>query len=193
LVHALDKYRAVTTPFPIDPQLLQLSDAATSHLRDDIYYHQNNSDFLIVRRSGEKVLGLLNSVGYCNPAFKEFPCFVVPKNLYSWADDRGQTALTLIKSLLALSQSPVVSDLEMTPQAKKFMQRQINNGELRARTLNLDTGDVSPYDSTIWSSDDDYRVLILNQPFGQPLSAPSSKIMETTWNHAQLLKRLRKR
>ena len=99
----------------------------------------------------------------------------------------------MIKAIIKLSDLPVVSDLELTPASKKFLRKEIDRGTLNARTLNLNTGDVTPYDPSIFTRDDDYRVLLLDQPFGTPISeSRRSLFMQSTWNHSQLLRRLGK-
>lgn len=177
---------------PTPAQLEDITRGITTPYKNDIYYDQHGADVHIARKTQGKVYGLLLARAYHNPLFDQLPDFIVPENLYSWADDKGVTALNLIKALMKISPLPVVSDVRMTPQAKRFMEKQIDQGSLKARTLNLDTGDITPYDVTIWHQDDDYRVLILDQPFGKPINGPPSQIMEYTWNHAHMLRRLGK-
>lgn len=177
---------------PTPETLEHLTSKITTPYKDDIYYHKDGSNITVMRKRSDQILGLLIAQAYHNPLFDQIPDFIVPLNLYSWAEDKGVTALELIKALMKISPLPVVSDLEMTKHAKRFLEKQIDQGGLKARTLNLNTGAVTPYEKSIWNQDDDHRVLILDQPFGTPLNLNRSKVMETTWNHAQLLRKLRK-
>lgn len=177
---------------PTSDQLEQMAGPATTPYKDSLWYHEENHHLLIVRRLSGGVVGLVKAVAYHNPRFDRMPDFVVPENLYSWANDQGETALMLLKAVLDISPLPVVSDIEMTQQAQRFLQKQISRGTLRARTLDLNTGDVTPYDPTVWTHADNYRVLILNQPFGTPINNPPLPRMETVWNHAERLKLLGK-
>jgi hypothetical protein len=175
---------------PSPEQLKHLTQLVTTPYKDDIYYHQDGANITVMRKRSDEILGLLIAQAYHNPLFEQIPDFIVPRNLYSWAEDKGVTALLLIKALVKTSPLPVVSDLEMTKHAKQFLEKQIVQNTLKARTLNLNTGEVTPYDLSIWNQDDDYRVLILDQPFGTPISGKVSLVQETTWNHAQLLRTL---
>lgn len=177
---------------PSPEQLAQITQHVTTLYKEDIYYHKDGANVTVMRKTSDQILGLLISQAYDNPRFKQIPKFIVPHNLYSWAQDKGATALELIKVLMKISPLPVVSDLEMTHQAKRFLEKQIDQGTLKARTLNLLTGDVTPYDNLIWHQDDHHRVLILDQPFGTPITGRVSHIQEATWNHAQLLRALGK-
>lgn len=177
---------------PSPERLEHLTSEITTLYANDIYYHKDGANVSLMRKTAGKVLGLLLAQAYHNPLFEQLPDFIVPVNLYSWADDKGATALQLIKALMKISPLPVVSDIQMTPSAKQFLKKQIDLGTLKSRTLNLDTGDVTPYDNSIWNQDDHHRVLILNQPLGTPISGNLAHIMETTWNHAHLLHRLGK-
>jgi hypothetical protein len=189
-IHEIVTVNALVQPTP--DQLTQITKHATNHYLDDLFFSQDGANITVVRKTADQTLGLVISVAYHNPRFEQIPKFVVPRNLYSWANDQGATALKLIKTLIKLSSLPVVSDLEMTPSAKRFFEKQIDAGALKARTLNLNTGDVTPYSSTVWRNDDEERVLILDQPLGIPLSDHLPKIMETTWNHVRVLRNLGK-
>lgn len=177
---------------PSPEQLAQITQHVTTLYKEDIYYHKDGANVTVMRKRSDQILGLLIGEAYENQMFEQIPKFIVPVNLYSWASDKGVTALQLIKALMKISPLPVVSDIQMTPQAKRFLEKQIDQGTLKARTLNLDTGEVTPYDDSIWSRDDDHRVLILDQPFGTPITGRVSHIQEATWNHAQLLRALGK-
>lgn len=175
---------------PSHTEVQQLTQHVTTLYRDDIYYHRDGANVTVMRKRSDQILGLLIGQAFENQMFEQIPKFIVCVNLYSWADDSGMTALQLIKALMKISPLPVVSDIQMTPQAKRFLKKQIDGHTLKARTLNLDTGSVTPYHDSIWSRDDLYRVLILDQPFGTPISGKVNHIQETTWNHAQLLRGL---
>jgi hypothetical protein len=189
-IHEIVTVNSLVQPTP--DQLTQITKHATNHYRDDLYFSQDGANITVVRKVADQTLGLVISIAYYNPRFEQIPKFVVPRNLYSWANDQGTTALKLIKALIKLSPLPVVSDLEMTSSAKRFFEKQIDAGALKARTLNLNTGDVTPYSSTVWRNDDEERVLILDQPLGIPMSDNLPKIMETTWNHKKMLRSLLK-
>jgi len=177
---------------PSPEQLDNLTHKITTPYSQGLYYHKDGANVSVIRKDAHELQDLLVGIAYHNPAFEQLPDFIVPMNLYSWVKDQGHTALQLIKALMKISPLPVVSDVRMTPQAKRFLEKQIDQGSLKARTLNLDTGDITPYDVSIWNNDDDYRVLILDQPFGKPINGAPSQIMEYTWNHAHMLRKLGK-
>jgi hypothetical protein len=53
---------------------------------------------------------------------------------------------------------------------------------------------VTPYDSSIWKNDDDYRVLILENKFGYPVNNKRSiQLTESTWNWIDRQQRLGKK
>ena len=177
---------------PSSEELKTYTDSATSHYQDNIWYSKDVGNITVVAKNQNTVLGLIMGIAYHQPQFSELPRFVVPHNLYSWAKDNGATALALIKAIIKLSNIPVVSDIQLTPASKKFLRKQIAAGTLNARTLNLNTGDVTPYDVSIFDRDDDFRVLLLDQPFGTPIYERRIPIAQSTWNHAQLLRRMGK-
>lgn len=178
---------------PNSEELKYYSSLAQTHYREDLWYSKDEGSLIVVSKTPNRVDGLVVAQTYHNPAFQELPKFVVPHNLYSWAADGGATALLLIKAVIKLSDFPVVSDVMLTPASKKFLAKQIDRGMLSARTLNLNTGEVSPYDPTVFTRDDDFRVLLLDQPFGTPISEHNRiTVTQSTWNHAALLRRLKR-
>jgi hypothetical protein len=77
----------------------------------------------------------------------------------------------------------------MTPQAKRFLEKHIDKHNIKAKTFNINTGDVTQYDPSIWKVDDDYRVLILERKLKTPsnssggdLSTRTIPIYEGKWN-----------
>lgn len=157
------------------------------HYRDNIYYH-NQSDMLIVcAKTDSEQLGYAVGIRHNNPKFNEIPQYIVPQNLYSWANDHGQTTLSIIKAMISLSKEPVISDIEMTTAAKKFLQKSIENGNLKGKIFNLNNGDVGPYDPDVWITDDNYRVLIMENMLGIPLgNSHNIPIFEGWWNWLQI-------
>ena len=105
--------------------------------KQDIYYHKDGANVSVTRLVEDQLLGLLIGQAFENQMFEQIPKFIVPVNLYSCVDDSGVTALELIKALMKISPLPVVSDIQMTPQAKRFLEKQIDRHTLIARTLNL--------------------------------------------------------
>lgn len=99
---------------PTPETLEHLTSKIITPYKDDIYYHQDGDHVRVMRKTTDKILGLLIAQAYHNPLFEQIPDFIVPVNLYSWAEDKGVTALLLIKALMNTSPLPVVSDLEMT-------------------------------------------------------------------------------
>ncbi|CAB4122432.1 hypothetical protein UFOVP29_20 [uncultured Caudovirales phage] len=174
---------------PSEEQKKQKADLASTHYQDNLYYHRHGKNLLVVCKDDETVFGYVDCIAYQNAAFSQIPIFIVPHNLYSWANDHGKTALSLIKAVIHLANMPVLGDLELTPASKKFLKNQIAGGTLRARTFNLKNGDVTPYDTSIWTHDDNFRVLLLDQRFGTPISG-SHQLMESTWNYLKLQDRL---
>ena len=177
---------------PTPEQLHNMIKHVQTTYGQDVYYHKQGTDLTVVKKTTDKVWGLIMGVSYHQPKFDKIPKFIVPENLYSWVKDSGATALELVQTMIKLSDLPVVSDINMTPQAKRFLQKQIDARTLNARTLDLDTGEVSVYDESIWHQDDDHRVLILHQPFGKPMNSHPQHIQECVWNHAHVLHRLNK-
>ena len=135
------------------------------HYRDNVYYH-DNGQMLTIACKDNNLLGYIVGIRYHNPNFKDIPYFIVPQNIYSWAFDHGITALTLIKALIDISKIPVLGDISMTIQAKKFMKKAIDSGNIKAKIFDLNTGDISQYDDTVLNVDDNHRVLFLENKFG---------------------------
>lgn len=110
---------------------------------------------------------------------------MTPKNLYSWANDGGASAMKVIKAIISLSQYPVLSDIELSDSVKKFLRRKVETGELNGEIFNLKTGEVTPYNGDIWETDDDYRVLFMEHMGRNHIN--ESLLMPTgTWNWDQL-------
>ena len=120
-----------------------------------------------------------------NDKSEKFNIYMTPKNLYSWANDGGASALKVIKAIISLSQYPVLSDIRLSDSAKKFLRRKVKTGELNGEIFNLKTGEVTPYDEDIWETDDDYRVLFMEHMGRNHIN--ESLLMPTgTWNWSQL-------
>lgn len=176
---------------PTELQKKHIANFATIHYIDNLYYAKDGDNITVVAKDGDIILGYVVGIAYHNPLFKDIPKFVVPKNLFSWANDSGITALSLIKAVIKLSEIPVLSDIELTNASKRFLKKQINLGNLRAQTFDLNTGNVTTYNDNLWEIDDDHRVILLDQKFGRQVSKLSVPIMEVTWNYVTNNRRLK--
>lgn len=152
---------------------------------DDIYYSVYDNQLIVVCKSDDIVTGYTIGV-MLKPISNTIDAYICPKNLYSWANDNGKTALKLIKSIILICKEqniPVLSDIELTGPAKKFLKKCVESGNLTGKIFDLNTGTISKYDPNIWDVDDNNRVLFLEHntvPFGKSL------INEGTWNWKQL-------
>jgi len=173
-------------PQPSDNIKKYIYDNTTVHHHDTIYYNNNIDGHLVVAsKTDTELLGYAVCVIKNNLKYTTIQNYIVPQNLYSWANDHGKTALSIIKSVINISNVPVLSDLELSPSAKKFLERSIDSNQLRAKTFNLTNGDVTAYDPSIWKHDDTYRVLIMNEHGTNPHTS-KFPIYEGTWNWSQL-------
>lgn len=153
----------------------------------DIYYGlHNNSQLAVSAKKDDIILGYTIAVLVKNPNSNKFPVYLCPKNLYSWVKDGGITALNLIKAVISLAGNiPVMSDIQLSPSAKKFLKKNVESGSLTGKVFNLSNGNVTPYDPDIWESDDNYRILFLEH---YSAGYPSGLIIESTWNWNSILK-----
>jgi hypothetical protein len=164
-------------------------DLCDNHYKDNLWYYNDGSQLIVCAKNDENNLGYIVGQKYQNKKFESIPNFVVAKNFYSWANDNGQTALGLILALINISTIPVLSDIEMTEYAKKFFKKNIANGTIKAKTFNLNNGDITAYNPDIWDNDDDFRVIFLENKFGNPiLNEHSVEIFQGRWNWQQIQK-----
>lgn len=148
--------------------------------------HENIQLVVAIKQNGRLIaysIGMLET----NNQSSEFSTYLVPRNLYSWAKDNGKSALKVIKAMIRLSHYPVLSDINLSPPAKKFLQRKVETGELNGEVFNLKTGQVSAYDPDIWITDDDERILMMEHMGRNHLSPLHSLLVPTgTWNWRQM-------
>lgn len=161
-----------------------------NHFQDNIFYTDlsDPSGFIVAAKKDNELLAYVAGVKYTNKKFADIPSFIVPQNIYSWVTDRGTTALTILKTLIKLAKMPVLSDVEMTPAAKRFIQKNIENQNLAGKEFDLNTGTVSAYDKSIWTQESDSRVLILEQLLGKTVGSFPFPIYSGQYNYTQLLK-----
>lgn len=153
----------------------------------NLYYNVVNNQLLVVAKNKNDIMGYAIGELASNDKSSEFATYMIPKNLYSWANDKGATALRIIKAMIQISHCPVLSDLRLSIRAKKFLRRKVEAGELNGEVFNLKTGQVTPYDPDIWVSDDDERILIMEHG-GRNHLKPSLLMPTGTWNWRQLNK-----
>jgi len=151
---------------PKDQEKLKIFNLCNTHYQNNVYYHDNGQMLTICIKDDDNLLGYIVGIRYHNPNFTDIPYFIVPQNIYSWANDKGATALILIKSLITISKIPVLGDISMTDQAKKFMKKAIDSGNIKAKIFDLNTGNISQYNDSILTIDDDHRILFLENKFG---------------------------
>jgi hypothetical protein len=152
----------------------------------DTYYGMYESSQLIVAIKKDKKL-IAYAIGELsnNSKSSEFDTYMIPKNLYSWGNDKGESALRVIKAMIRLSPYPVLSDIDLSPPAKKFLQRKVETGELNGQIFNLKTGEITKYDPDVWITDDLERIVMLEH--GGRNHLMSSLLMPTgSWNWRQL-------
>lgn len=145
-----------------------------------------NSQLVVAIKQDDELLAYAIAELVTNSASVEFSTYLVPKNLYNWANDNGKSALKVIKAMISLSQYPVLSDTSLSPAAKKFLKRKVETGELSGEVFNMKTGQVSPYDPDIWETDDNERILIMEH-HGRNHLNPTLLMPSGTWNWSQLL------
>lgn len=168
---------------PSEEHKKKISDRATIPIEEfsDMYWGMYNDIAVIAAKNHNNLLGYAVCVKLENKKSKDFPYYICPKNLYSWAKDSGVTALNLIKAIIRLAGNiPVMSDIELSPSAKKFLKKNVESGALKGKVFNLSTGQVTPYDADIWLNDDNYRILFIEH--GGIAYATNSLIIEGTWN-----------
>jgi hypothetical protein len=144
-----------------------------------------NTQLIVAIKKDGRLMAYAIGVLLRNDKSEKFNIYMTPKNLYSWANDGGASALKVIKAIISLSQYPVLSDIRLSDSAKKFLRRKVKTGELNGEIFNLKTGEVTPYDEDIWETDDDYRVLFMEHMGRNHIN--ESLLMPTgTWNWSQL-------
>jgi len=152
-----------------------------------IYYAVLDNQLLIASKVDEELQGYLIGTLLSSPTTTVISKYICPKNMYSWAKDGGKTALAMIRATISLAREygyPVLSDIQMTVPAKKFMKKVVENGNITGKVFNLVTGQISAYDPDIWEIDDEYRILLMqhsNESYNK-----NRLIREGTWNWKQL-------
>lgn len=146
---------------PTDEQKRQLLTLDATHLDGNLYYLLDGDELTVIAKDDTQLLGyLLAKKRTLATAIGEV-YFIV--NLYSWANDHGQTTSSLLRAAIQVAgKTPLVSDNEMTPSAISFFKKYISHGGVKAATLDLSNGNVTGYDSSIWDINDDHRVLMLS-------------------------------
>lgn len=197
----IDEIRTMNELVPLTSDKKELIASITvEHYIDDIYYGYSGQTLVVASKvngpnsDANEMNACAVCVLYNNPHYKLLPQFYVPKNMYSWVKDGGVTTTKLIKAIINLAQVPVLSDLEMTPPAKKTFQRKIENGEIGAKIFNICNGDITPYNSDIWVNDDDCRVIFFEHALGTPdikYSESSKLLTEYSYNWSDIMKRPR--
>jgi hypothetical protein len=154
----------------------------------NIYWGESKGAATIVSKKDDVVLGYTICLILDNPNSTEYPYYVCPKNLYSWAHDGGVTALNLIKASIRLAgDTPVMSDIQLSRAAKKFLRKNVESGALCGSVFNLKTGKVTPYDPDIWVNDDDYRILFMEHG-GMPYPLHPLLVESGSWYWKQIIR-----
>jgi len=153
----------------------------------DIYWGMYEDNAVIVSKKDDFIMGYTICVRLDNPMSKEFSSYICPVNLYSWVKDGGNTALNLVRAAIRLAGDiPVMSDIRLSPSAKRFLQKNVESGAINGKVFDLETGQISGYDPDIWVNDDKKRILFMeHQGIGY---SRNSLIIEGTWNWRQIQK-----
>jgi hypothetical protein len=166
---------------PSKELIATIDELTTNEVENNIYYGRSGEQLIVAYKSNRRL------VGYVIGVRQEYHniTYMIPRNIYSWANDNGKTALLLLKTLISISKPmPVLSDIQMSRQAKRFIEKNIDSGHITAEIFDLKTGDVTAYDTDIWKTDDDRRVLIMEQHFrSHPTALSENLIMPFSgWN-----------
>lgn len=186
----INEIRTVRELVTLTSDKKQLIDEITSiSYSSDIFYGYSGTTLVVAVKNNNEILACAVCIQYKNPAYELVPLFYVPKNMYSWVKDGGNTTTKLIKAIINISDIPVLSDIEMTDAAKSSFKKKIDNHAIKAKIFNICNGELSQYDPDIWEKDDDCRVLFLEHSFGSPTtSIPLSNfsINEGTYNWSKI-------
>jgi hypothetical protein len=166
-------------------QVKSLTVTSVPNFTDTYWGTYGTTQLIVAIKQKNELIAYTIGVLSANNKSSGISTFMVPKNLYSWANDHGASALKVIKALISLSSYPVLSDIELSPAAKRFLQKKVETGDLDGRVFNLASGAVTPYDPDIWITDDDERILFLEH-LGRNHLLPSLLMPTGTWNWRQL-------
>jgi hypothetical protein len=192
-IKPLSELRTVAVLLPLtDDRRALIDKVANKHYKDDIYYGHVGPSLIVVARVDGTMTACAVCMRYSNPNYSLLPEYYFPENMYSWANDKGSTTTRLIKSIINISDVPVLSDINMTPGAKSSFKKKIDNNLINAKIFNICNGNITPYDADIWETDDDCRVIFFEHAMGIPQSTreQTSKLLtEYSYNWADLVKR----
>jgi hypothetical protein len=169
----------------IKQQIVQMADKTVDEYPDTYYGMYESSQLIVAIKKDEKLIAYAIGELSKNDKSSEFDKYMIPKNLYSWANDEGKSALMVIKAMIHLSSYPVLSDISLSIPAKKFLKRKVETGELNGQIFNLKTGEITKYDPDVWDTDDLERIVMLEHGGRNHLT--QSLLMPTgSWNWRQL-------
>jgi hypothetical protein len=171
----------------IKQQVMSCTITPVDGFQNTYYGMYESSQLIVAIKKDEKLIAYAIGELSNNSKSSEFDKYIIPKNLYSWGNDKGESALKVIKAMIQLSPYPVLSDIDLSQPAKKFLQRKVETGELNGQIFNLKTGQVTPYDPDIWVTDDDERILMMEHG-GRNHLKPTLLMSTGIWNWRQITK-----
>lgn len=169
----------------IKQQVMSYAVTPVDGIQDTYYGMYESSQLIVAIKKDEKLIAYAIGELSKNSKSFEFNKYITPKNLYSRGDDKGESALKVIKAMIRLSPYPVLSDIDLSTPAKKFLKRKVETGELNGQIFNLKTGEITKYDPDVWITDDLERIVMLEHGGRNHLT--QSLLMPTgSWNWRQL-------